>query len=1219
MEPLASPHAEPSASLRTIDGRYRIESEIGHGAMGTVCRAWDTTARRPVALKMLALAKVDGARLQRAQRWFRREFHVVAGLQHPRIVQVYDFGLDAGSPYYTMELLDGRDLRDVADIDLDTGVRILRDLASALAYLHARRLVHRDLKPRNVRCTSDGRAKLIDFGILAAVGTVGEIAGTPTSMAPEGVRGAPLDGRADLFGLGTLAYWMFTGRHPYEASTVDELECAWRVAPPRPRALRPAEAFELPPALEELITGLIALDPSQRPRSAAEVIDRLDAIGSLAPEPELEVARGWLNSAALVGRDDELAQLRAEVDALEHAEGGAVLIEGAAGLGRSRLLQEVAWLGQLGGALVLRTQVDAGSSEPYALVRRLVRRFVTVAPLAAERAAAEHAALVGRILPRAPGSSDAWPWTTTSGEFDAAEERLRTQRALLAYFMDIARARPLLLLVDDLHACDEASAATLAALAHACDAVPIAVVATCRSDTAAAAGDAIASFREAALVLQLRELAPDGVRALVDAVFGEIHDADRIAAWLHQRAGGHPTHTMELVRQLVDHGVIRYAEGLWVTGELVDLAPPQGMAAAMEERIEALPELARRIAEFVAVLGMRASIDAWMAAAADDDDAVDEAAVFAAVDALVYRQILVGDDAGLEPCHEEMRLALLRRLAPARRRELHARAARLLDAERPQRPELELRIGQHWLAAGERARAAALLERAGRRLYESQSFHDAIAPLEAALEVWREQPDARLRCVDLQHMLMRAGVLGDRDVLLRHADDALAEMDRDSGLALARRLMGLFGAKLALVLALAWAWLRWAFARRAREHPRVAMARMVAMTNYTASVHSLSFAKPQLRRVAALLAPLRGLHGRVPRAAYLMVENFVLIADGRWRSLDANVDEIIALARDDRRTPLPEIDRRMATGTALYMRCSVQAGNQDPGFRNSLAALAELGLQFFTVGSQLAPVLFHRLRGEDELAREHSARAEVGLVQLGNAWVFTSQLLWLTPIAYGWVGDVLGLKRTIDELERRVVHEPHFEPFLVIARAEYARARRDPSAAIELLRPLLARLGPDDLLFAAVAEGALVDALLDAARPHEAITAAQSCRTRLDVEGKRSYLVRIDTAHARALVQCDRHDEAAALLERLLGQAEGTGSPALCGAVHEALAVLAAARGDAERERRHTDQAALLYATTRNPILMARGRMRGADVAPSASRNLDDATLQLGDGERSTQ
>ena len=195
MEPLAS-HAEPSASLRTIDGRYRIESEIGHGAMGTVCRAWDTTARRPVALKMLALTKVDGARLQRAQRWFRREFHVVAGLQHPRIVQVYDFGLDAGSPYYTMELLDGRDLRDVADIDLDTGVRILRDLASALAYLHARRLVHRDLKPRNVRCTSDGRAKLIDFGILAAVGTVGEIAGTPTSMAPEGVRGAPLDGRA---------------------------------------------------------------------------------------------------------------------------------------------------------------------------------------------------------------------------------------------------------------------------------------------------------------------------------------------------------------------------------------------------------------------------------------------------------------------------------------------------------------------------------------------------------------------------------------------------------------------------------------------------------------------------------------------------------------------------------------------------------------------------------------------------------------------------------------------------------------------------------------------------------------------------------------------------------------------------------------------------------------------------------------------------------------
>src|SRR5262249_34863019 len=159
---------------------------------------------------------------------------------------------------------------------------------------------HRDVAPRNVRCANDAgrlRAKLIDFGVIATPGIVGDIAGTPRFISPENVRGLPLDHRADVYSLGALAYWLLTGKDAYGGHHTAALEEAWRRHPPRLATL----AEGIPPALDDLVLSMISLDPLARPASAAEVIDRLGAIGGLAPEPEIEAARGYLASAALVG------------------------------------------------------------------------------------------------------------------------------------------------------------------------------------------------------------------------------------------------------------------------------------------------------------------------------------------------------------------------------------------------------------------------------------------------------------------------------------------------------------------------------------------------------------------------------------------------------------------------------------------------------------------------------------------------------------------------------------------------------------------------------------------------------------------------------------------------------------------------------------------------------------------------------------------------------
>jgi serine/threonine-protein kinase len=193
--------------------------------MGSVYAVRDTKLSRSVALKYLKREAVreNGA----AASLFQREYHTLAQLRHPRVIQVFDYGFDGTRPFYTMELLDGSDLRELAPVPWRRACQLLRDVASSLALLHSRRLLHRDLSPRNVRCTRDGQAKLIDFGTMTQMGVPRDVAGTAPYMAPEAVHSHALDARTDLYALGTLAYWTLTGFDAYPARDTRELRSLW--------------------------------------------------------------------------------------------------------------------------------------------------------------------------------------------------------------------------------------------------------------------------------------------------------------------------------------------------------------------------------------------------------------------------------------------------------------------------------------------------------------------------------------------------------------------------------------------------------------------------------------------------------------------------------------------------------------------------------------------------------------------------------------------------------------------------------------------------------------------------------------------------------------------------------------------------------------------------------------------------------------------------------
>src|SRR5258708_4793878 len=244
-----------------IGTRYRVNALLGRGGMAAVYRVTDTATQRQLALKQLA---VPDSAPQRAElvALFEREFLTLVQLSHPRIIQVYEYGLDDAAPYYTMELLDGGDLRELSPLPWQDVCVLLSGVCSSLALIHSRRLVHRDVSPGNIRCTHDGEAKLIDFGAMTSARLAASVVGTPAFAAPEVVNALPLDGRTDLFSFGATLYFALTGRPPHPARNFSQLTALWKRALPAPSSV----VADIPEALDALVMSLLCLEPAMRPR-----------------------------------------------------------------------------------------------------------------------------------------------------------------------------------------------------------------------------------------------------------------------------------------------------------------------------------------------------------------------------------------------------------------------------------------------------------------------------------------------------------------------------------------------------------------------------------------------------------------------------------------------------------------------------------------------------------------------------------------------------------------------------------------------------------------------------------------------------------------------------------------------------------------------------------------------------------------------------------------
>lgn len=703
-----------------LGNRFRLLGELGQGAMGAVYHVADTLdGDREMALKRIHVA---GEVTPELKLRFKEEFRAMARLAHPNTIRVLGYGpLDDTAHYLTMELVPGAELvemaRGAARLPLSQVYDLLVQLLQALAFIHSRAYVHRDVKAQNIRVRPDGRLKLIDFGLMARAGTpAGPITGTPGYLAPELLRGGTVTPQADLYAVGCLAFELITGRLPFEGGVREVLRAHLSQTPPRLREVAP----QVPAALDHLVGRLLAKDPAERCADAAEVLAELSALSGLAvTRGSLDQKKSYLVASSLVGREAELAELEADLRAAGGGRGRAVFIGAPAGVGKSRLLGEVLLQAQWQDALVLSGRCLENGLVPLQPIAQALSPLLSVST---EEERARYAPALARLYPaQFPQPDDRSPLSPQD-----------LHAALIHWMRAVSERVPLVMAIEDLHWAEPATLAWLNAVPpHLADAA-ILLVATFRPDETPPGSAVWFSLNEGlARWLNLGPLTEAQVVQLVEAMLRRVALPQAFGPFLYGATAGNAFYVTEMLRYMMEEGILALRDGEWHLPEDLSLVElPAGVEDTVLRRLRQLSPVARDVASTAAVLGRHPHRAGLLAVCA-----LEEEALFAALDELVERQFLVTEQDGYAFPQDRVRDVLYAELDAERRRATHARIALHLEAAGAAADRLA-ELAYHYTRAGCHDKAFAYQWQWGERARRDGQFSLAVAAwLEAVAQL----------------------------------------------------------------------------------------------------------------------------------------------------------------------------------------------------------------------------------------------------------------------------------------------------------------------------------------------------------------------------------------------------------------------------------------------------------------------------------------------------
>ena len=1212
------------ASREQVANRYLVEEELASGGMGIVYRVRDRSTGEERALKRLKAEATTQRHLVEA---FEREYQVLAGLDHPRIIRVFDYGVDTVGPYYTMELLVGQDMRYAAPLAYRLACRCLRDVATSLALLHARRFLHRDLSPRNVRLTADGHCKLLDFGALSSFGNVSLAVGTAPAIAPEALGGAPLDQRSDLYSLGALAYWMLTGQHAYPARRFEDLEAVWKTPPVPPSTLVP----DIPAQLDELVLGLLSLDPRARPASAAEVISRVNTVGELADEGAEDVERlaeSFLLTPRFVGRAEALERVRGCIDALAGGRGGALRIEAVAGMGRTRLLEEIGVRAQVAGAAVIR--VDASTYRDWnGTARALVLRLLDSQPrLARERADGYRAALSvlgSEVEARLASGGSGRPAATSmppSSDGPVSKSPPSSATHLDAWFVDISTAKPLVIQVDNVDDADDASLGLLVGLARATTSSPLLLVVSERIRRDPRATSGLVTLRGQCERLGLDGLSRTETLELCESLFAGAQNVERFAEWLYGRTEGSPLHCIEISRRLLVDHVIRYIDGMWsLPAERPTADVPSGLEEAISLRLVLMSEAARGLAECLCLQREQPTLGVCrhLVGGADDLD------VLHVLDELARNDVLYVDQGGYRFSSTALRDALVAGMDSARREENHRRLGEALAFQAgPAEDEARIEAGWHLIQGADDVRGADMIADVAcdsakvRKMIAN--LHHVGRPLEAALQVYKRHRRSIYERVPLLAALAHASYYEDRRWGDRYGDDALDACEDLSGVRTARTLRRVLGRWLAMVVGIALAVVR--FHLTPRRHRRYRFQEMLvqlcgAVTTLTGTA-ALSLDIERATKVTQVLELFSALPNRLaPVGIYQFCLGLREIGRERQAHAYRSFETLLRRFEDPHYYLELPADARILYVTGAHFARGVFATMRADGRAalESADALEASGLKMYAMIASELRFLYHMNRGELAAAAPHRELVDLHAAHVGSAWqVETWEPAALIPIG-SRLRDVVSLTQIADSLEHMSATVPSLKPYRRLARLGLMRARGAFTEVEYEVLDLLTTAEPRSFIGWAQTTAITARALNEAGEHDTAKSLCEDALLHINDEDREwvTLFLDLDIEMANAEAGLGEVDQALARIDRLLERFRGCDHPMVHGTLHESRARITWKAGRIAEYVHSLTVVERWFRATGTPALIAKCERLAAlrNQGRSASHpNLDDPPTQ---------
>jgi Protein kinase domain/AAA ATPase domain len=1016
-----------------VADRYRVEREIGRGATGQVLEVSDLHTGHQLALKRL-LDRQHGEAPRRANH-LKHEFRVLAGLPHPNVVAVHDYGLDHGQPYYTMELLIGSHPGVHGPLGFRDVCRLLIALGEPLSLLHSRRLVHRDLSPRNVLWVAPGTAKLIDFGALASMAAHQRPIGTPSCTAPEVWRREQLDGRADVFGLGALAYFALTGTAAYPARTHAQLPMVWQQPPKPPSELVP----DIPAALDQLVLSMLSVDKHGRPLQLAEVMERALAIGELASAGELPHWQASLTTPEFLGREPELALARGVIARAHTGRGQVCIVSGVAGSGRSRMLEAIGAEAEAAGFAIARTAASLTAGGELELLRELAQAL-----LAAYHERPRTLAELERLAADAP--------------IEPADdgERVGLQQAFVDACATLSEVRPLCLCVDDVERSDGDGLRALAQLARRVSRQRT-LIAAASTPARPERASPLSTLWHAATVLELGPLDAEQTAALVRTAFGGASLGARVAQWVQLHAAGLPGACMELLEYLVASGFASFETGRWqLLADIESLALPSSAAEQLEIALSGR-DAGRALLSLLSLVPRPFPLELsdYVAALPEHEGHGTDA-----LDDLVRARVVLATPQGYvvrDPAAFDWARA---RIGPVHANALHRLLARFYE----RLEDFDTSVAYHLFSAGLADEADRVLfvdtARARKRALDLVSHRRALgipaATLEAMLEHRERTGASPAQCHIIRRILLTLASVGDVH-LQRHAPALFAQLSRDVGLDLWDETDASQPDRARMQSCLERARARHEATPLERRGlpPSEAVADLVSCIGLAAALCTFSYDVAGARSIRELAHPLRDLS----QTSRLIADSFEVTYEGLVlgaRAMPLRRDVMAATAPGATGIE-PTLRDAVHFGQAFYLAAELAAEGDAAAL--ALAESLEHHPQYEALGLQVRRI--HALaHGRFDAAQTYRRRREWVELRTERVDHHLEMSVLRELQASARCGDLLELGRHLARVEERAQRFAGWQPWAALARAQRQILTDAPKAAATTLETLLASLPP---------------------------------------------------------------------------------------------------------------------------------------------------------------